>query len=287
MKAIFRHEFESYFKSMTGYVFIGFLLLFVGIYSYVYNLHSLLASFEYVLSGMSFIFLIIVPVITMKVIAEEKKQKTDQLLYSLPVTMTEVVMGKYLALLALMAIPTAVICIYPLILNFFGDVNLAGAYGAIAGFYFLGAALLAVGMFVSSITENQALAAGITFVLLLVNYFIYSLASYLPSTSYASLIAFAVLAVLIAFVFWLMTKNSYASFIFGVAMEVILIVLYIIDNTWFSNLFPDVMSQISLFERFNNFVDGIFDITAIVFFLSVAGFFIYLSIQSLEKRRWS
>ena len=134
---------------MTGYLFIGFLLLFVGVYSYVYNIQNSLANFEYVLSGMSFVFLLIIPVLTMGVIADEKRRNTDQLLYSLPLSMTEVVLGKYFAMLVVLLIPTAIICIYPLVLNLFGNVYLLKTFGAIIGFFFLGAALIAVGMFVS------------------------------------------------------------------------------------------------------------------------------------------
>ena len=108
MKAVFRHELSSYFRTMTGYLFIGFLLLFVGVYSYVYNIQNSLANFEYVLSGMSFVFLLIIPVLTMGVIADEKRRNTDQLLYSLPLSMTEVVLGKYFAMLVVLLIPTAV-----------------------------------------------------------------------------------------------------------------------------------------------------------------------------------
>lgn len=94
MKAVFRHELSSYFTNLTGYVFGAFLLLFAGIFTMVYNLKSALTNFEYVLGNMSFVFLVIVPILTMRVLAEERRQKTDQLLYSLPLTMTKVVLGK-------------------------------------------------------------------------------------------------------------------------------------------------------------------------------------------------
>ena len=87
MRAVFRHELSSYFTGVTGYVFSAFLLLFTGIYTMVYNLQSASVHFEYVLGSMSFVFLIIVPILTMRVLAEERRQKTDQLLYSLPLTM--------------------------------------------------------------------------------------------------------------------------------------------------------------------------------------------------------
>ena len=167
MRAVFRHELSSYFTGVTGYVFGAFLLLFTGIYTMVYNLQSASVHFEYVLGSMSFVFLIIVPILTMRVLAEERRQKTDQLLYSLPLTMTQVVLGKFAAMLVVFAAPMAVICLYPVVLSAYGNVYLPAAYGAIVGFFFLGMALLAIGMYISSVTESQAVAAGLCFVVML------------------------------------------------------------------------------------------------------------------------
>lgn len=287
MKAVFRHELSSYFRTMTGYLFIGFLLLFVGVYSYVYNIQNSLANFEYVLSGMSFVFLLIIPVLTMGVIADEKRRNTDQLLYSLPLSMTEVVLGKYFAMLTVLLIPTAIICIYPLILNLFGNVYLMKTFGAIIGFFFLGAALIAVGMFVSSLTESPAVAAGICFLLLLLNYFMSSLSGYLPATATPSLVALTALVLITALIIWMMTRSIAAAGIFAAAGVSALVILYLVNATWFAGLFPNIMSGLSLFERFNSFVDGVFDVKALIFYLTVCVLFIFLSIQSMDKRRWS
>ena len=111
----------------------------------------------------------------MRVIAEERKQKTDQLLYSLPITTTQVVIGKYLALLTVYLIPLCIICIYPLIFSQFGDVYLLTSYGSVFAFFVLGAALIAVGVFISSLTENQGFAAGIGIAVILLNYYSVSL----------------------------------------------------------------------------------------------------------------
>ena len=287
MKAVFRHELSSYFRTMTGYLFIGFLLLFVGVYSYVYNIQNSLANFEYVLSGMSFVFLLIIPVLTMGVIAAEKRKNTDQLLYSLPLSMTEVVLGKYFAMLVVLLIPTAVICFYPLILNLFGNVYLLKTFGAILGFFFLGAALIAVGMFVSSLTESPAVAAGICFLLLLLNYFMSSLSGYLPATATPSLVALTALVLITALIIWMMTKSIGAAGIFAAAGVAALVIMYLVNATWFAGLFPNIMSGLSLFDRFNSFVDGVFDIKALIFYLTVCILFVFLSIQSMDKRRWS
>ena len=287
MKAVFRHELSSYFTNLTGYVFGAFLLLFAGIFTMVYNLKSALTNFEYVLGNMSFVFLVIVPILTMRVLAEERRQKTDQLLYSLPLTMTKVVLGKYAAMLMMLLLPVGIVCLYPLILSSFGHVYLPASFSAIAGFFFLGAALLAIGMFISSVTDSQAVAAGLCFVAMLLNYYISSLASYVSTASCASLAAFTILILVLAVIIRLMTKSSFAALVVGIVLEAALLLWYLFHSSGFEGLFAQVMQELSLFDRFYQFVDGVFDVTSIVYFITVIGFFLFLSVQSMEKRRWS
>lgn len=232
MKAIFLRELKSYFTSLTGYAFAAFLLLFIGIYTMSVCLVGYYPNYEYVLGNTAFIFLLIVPIVTMKSFAEEKKQKTDQLLYALPIGMSKVVLGKYLALLAVFAVPLIPAAIYPLILKLYGSVSLSVVFATFVGFFLLGAALLAVGMFVSSLTESQALAAGASFLIILINFLSSSLASYMP-------------------------------------------------------IGGDLITSLSLFDRLDNFVYGILNMGDVVFYLSTAALFVFLTVQSLEKRRWS
>lgn len=287
MKAVLRHELSSYFTGLSGYVFGGFLLLFAGIYTLAYNLQMYYTNFEYVLGNMSFVFLVIVPVLTMRVLAEEKRQKTDQLLYSLPISMTEVVLGKYLAMLVLFLVPVLIICLYPLVLAQYGNVYLPAAYSAAFGFFCLGAALIAIGMFVSSLTESQPVAAGLCFVVMLINYFLSDLAGFVSTSAGASFGAFTALVLILMGVVRLMTKNTIAALITGIFGETVLVVNWILDSSVFEGLFPEIMSELSLFERFYQFVDGVFDLTGVVYFLTVIGVFLFLSVQSMEKRRWS
>ncbi len=287
MTAVFRHELSSYFKSVSGYVFGAFLLLFAGIYTTDINLNAGLTNFEYVLDYMCIIFLIIVPILTMRVVAEERRQRTDQLLYSLPLTMTEVVLGKYGALLVVFLAPMAVIGVYPLILSAFGNVYLPAAYSAWLGFFLLGAALLAIGMFISSLTESQAVAAGLCFVVMLVNYFITSLAGFISTTAFASFASFTVVILALAGIVWFMTRSGLASGVLALVLEAVLLFFYAGDTSAFEGLFPEVMENLSLFDQFYQFVNGVFDLRAVVYLLSVSGLFLFLTVQSLEKRRWS
>ena len=287
MSAILKHELRSYFHSLTAYVFGAFLLAFVGIGAMLYNIEAAVSNFEYVLGFAELIFVVIVPILTMRCIAEERKQKTDQLLYSLPVTTTQVVLGKYLALLILYLIPLAVIAVYPLIFAQFGDVYLLTAYGSILAFFVMGAALIALGVFLSSLTDNQGLAAGVGIAVILFNYFSVSLSEYVSSTSFGTLVVLLVLIVALGALIRHLTGNGNLAYWVSFALAVALLVFFFWNGTALEGLLPEIMTTLSLFERFDVFVNGVFDMTAIVYYLSVVVFFLFLSVQSLEKRRYN
>lgn len=287
MIAVLEHELKGYFHSLTAYVFGAFLLLFIGIGSMLYNLQAAVSNFEFVLSFSTLVFVVIVPILTMRVIAEERKQRTDQLLYSLPISTTQVILGKYLALLIVFLIPLCIVSVYPLIFSQYGDVYLLTSYGSLLAFFALGAALIAVGVFISSITENQGFAAGIGIAAILLNYFSVSLAEYVSATAFGSAVALAVLAILLGLLIRHLTQNG--NLAYGVAfvlLAAILVTSYV-DVTVFEGLLPKIMRQLSLFERFEVFVNGMFDMTGIFYYLSVIAFFLFLSVQSLEKRRYN
>lgn len=287
MSAVFRHELRSYFHSLTAYVFGAFLLAVVGLGSVLYNLQAAVSNFEFVLSFASIIFVVIVPILTMRTLAEERRQRTDQLLYSLPITTTQVVLGKYFALLVVYLIPLAVVSLYPLLFSQFGEVYLPTSYGSLFAFFMMGAALLAVGMFLSSLTDNQGFAAGIGIAAILLNYYSVSLAEYTSSTAMGSLIALYVIALLLGVVIHNLTRNE--NLAYGVTLVLIaaLSVAYFVNSSAFEGLLPDIMTKLSLFRQFNSFVNGAFDLTAIVYYVSVMGFFLFLSVQSMEKRRYN
>ena len=287
MGAIFRHELRNYFHSLTAYVFGAFLLAVVGLGSVLYNLQAAVSNFEFVLSFASIIFVVIVPILTMRTLAEERRQRTDQLLYSLPITTTQVVLGKYFALLVVYLIPLAVVSLYPLLFSQFGEVYLPTSYGSLFAFFMMGAALLAVGMFLSSLTDNQGFAAGIGIAAILLNYYSVSLAEYTSSTAMGSLIALYVIALLLGVVIHNLTRNE--NLAYGVTLVLIaaLSVAYFVNSSAFEGLLPDIMTKLSLFRQFNSFVNGAVDLTAIVYYVSVMGFFLFLSVQSMEKRRYN
>lgn len=287
MIAVLKHELRNYFHSLTAYVFGAFLLVFVGIGAMLYNLQAAVSNFEFVLSFSSLIFVVIVPILTMRVIEEERKQKTDQLLYALPISTVEVVIGKYLALLILYFIPLCVIATYPIIFSQYGEVYLLTSYGSLLAFFIMGAALIAMGVFISSLTENQGFAAGIGIAAILLNYFSVSLAEYVSATALGSAIAIFVLAGLFGWVIHHLTKNEMLSYGISLGLMAITVIVFFVDGTKFEGLIPNIMKKISLFDRMDTFVNGVFDMTAIIYFVSVIVFFLFLSVQSLEKRRYN
>lgn len=287
MLAILKHELRNYFRSLTAYVFGAFLLAVVGIGAMLYNLQAAVSNFEFVLSFSSMIFVVIVPLLSMRVIAEERKQKTDQLLYSLPISTTQVVMGKYLALLIVYLIPLCIIAAYPLVFSQYGDVYLLTSYGSLLAFFIMGAALLAVGVFISSLTENQGLAAGIGMAAILFNYFSVSLAEYVSATAIGSALVIGILSVLLGLGIYHMTKNQILSYGVCLGLAAVDGIAFLVNPNLFEGLLPDIMKQLSLFDRLDTFVNGVFDMTAVIYYLSVIGFFLFLSVQSLEKRRYN
>lgn len=287
MTAVYRRELGSYFKGALGYLFTAFLLIFAGIYTMAYNLSGNYSNFEYVLDAISFIYLIAVPILSMRVMAEERKQKTDQLLYSLPIKMSDVVLGKYFAMVTVLAVPCAVMGLYPLILSRFGAVHFPTAYASLLGFFLLGASLLSIGLFISSMTDNQVAAAVICLVAMLLLYFMTGLSSFLSTAAITSMICLCIVAILFAAILYLLTKNTIISFVTGIVLVGGLALAYTADASLFEGLFPNIFNQMSVFNRFSTFVNGVFDLTAIVYFISVAVIFLFLTVQALEKRRWS
>lgn len=287
MSAVYRKELRTYFTGMTAPVFIAFILLMTGIFTVVYNLQGLYPNFEVTVNQVVFVYLLAVPVLTMRSVAEEKHSRTDQLLYSLPVSMTSIVMAKYLAMVTVLAIPVAVMAFYPLLLASFGTVHLASAYGMLLAFFLLGSALIAIGMFISSLTESQVIAAVVSLAVTLLIYFMSGLANMISADASVSLIAFLALAVVIGLVVNAMIRNTVLSLSVTAILALVTIGVYLVDSSLFAGAVPEILSAISLFDRLTTFQNGMFDLTAIIFYLSVCGLFVYLTVQSLEKKRWN
>lgn len=170
MLAILKREIKSYFQNVIGWLFVGAILAVFGVYFFAYNLQNGYPYVSYPLSSITFVLLIAVPILSMRSLAEERKSKVDQLLLTAPVSVGKIVLAKYLAMVAVFTLAVAIIAISPLILSVFGTVAMGESYVAILGFWLMGCLFLAVGLFLSAITESQVIAAVLSFIVLFLCY---------------------------------------------------------------------------------------------------------------------
>lgn len=287
MLAVYKKELRSYLTSMVGYVFIAFVLLILGIYFTAYNLQYASPDFGATLSSVTFLFLIITPVLTMRILAEEKKNRTDQLLLTAPVPVWKVVLGKYLSMVTIYAIPIIISAFYPMIMGKYGVISYPMAYVAVIGFFFLGCAQIAVGLFLSSVTESQVIAAVLTFGILFCSYMMDGIESFFSDTAVSSMVAFLILAVVLGIVVYQLTKNIIFSSCVGGVLVIVVAAVYFIKPTIFTGLIQKFLNLFAIANHFDNFVGGIFDVTGIIYMLSVVCIFVFLTVQCIQKRRWS
>lgn len=236
MSAIFKREFKAFFQTVIGWIFIAANLFVLGVYFTVYNMMQAYPYIAYTLSGVMFLFIICMPVLSMRILAEERKAKTDQLLFTSPISIGKIVIGKYLAMVCVFAVTVVVACVYPIVMSFFGTIAMGEAYTAILAYFLYGLACLAIGMFISSVTESQVIAAVISFAILFIGYMMSGLESLISSSG---------------------------------------------------NLFTKFLSWFDLRTPCTDMMSGVFDVTSVVYYITVIALFIFLTCQSIQKRRWS
>lgn len=286
MPALYKKELKLYFVTITGYVFLAFMLLSTGIYSSLVNFVYYSPCFEYAVKNMSFVLLIAIPLLTMRVFADEKKQKTEQLLFLLPMDLKDIVLGKYLALITVTLIPAIIMCFYPLILSLYGVVNYKTALTAILAFYFLECALCSIGMFASSLTENQLIAAVLSFGIFLVCYMIPSVKENISPAYAFSFKAFSAVIIIVAFIVFFASSSIPAAVIVGAVFEIPLLIIYFKNPTWLSGKFAEFVNCFALFDKLGTFVNGVCDITVFIYYITVSALFVCFTIQSVGRRRW-
>ena len=288
MIAIYKRELRSYFHSMIGYVFIAFLVAYTGIYFLAYNLNYGYPYFSYVLSGIMFVYLVAIPILTMRCFAEDKKNKTDQMLLTAPVSLFKIVLGKYLAMVTIMAIPCLIYLIFPLIIKAQGTAYILVDYLAIFVFFLLGCVYIAIGMFVSSLTESVIIAAIGAFGILLLTYLWSGILNFIPSAAWANAVAVAVLLSLVVLAIWNMTKNIVISGVLELIVVAGTIITYVVKKSVFESLLSTFLGKLELTEVFSNIADNhLLDVGGIILYLSLIVLFFFLTMQMIQKRRWS
>lgn len=288
MLAIYERELKSYFHSMTGCVFIAFLVMFTGIYFMAYNLNAGYPYFSYTLSGSLIVFLVGIPLLTMRSFSEERKTKTDQLLLTASVSLTKVVLGKYFAMVTVLAVPNVIFCLFPLLIKLQGTAYLLVDYSSIAVFFLLGCVYLAIGMFMSSLTESQIIAFISTFGILLLLYLWDGILSFLPGSAFSGMIGILLILTLIVVYIYHMTKNwMLAAGIEAVGIAAALIV-YFVKSSLYENLLTKLLGRLALADVFMNISSSnIVDVSGLLLYVSILIIFVFLTIQTIQKRRWS
>ncbi len=287
MGAVYERELKGYLHGMTGIIFISVNLLFSGLMLFLENLKYQDPKMEALIYYQLMILFLTIPILTMRSIAEDRRQKTDQLLYSLPLSLPKIVLAKYFALLTTAVLPTLVSLLYPLILSLYGTVNFGTTYTALLTQALFIALLCAIGMFISSLTESPAIAAILTLTVNAALFLMSFFTTAIPQTELASLIGFAVIIVLVAFLAYYMTKSVIAAYAVGAVGIVAEIILYFVKKDLFAGAINKVIDAMSVFSRVDLGTSGILDLSGIVYFVTAAVLFVFLSVQAVEKRRWS
>lgn len=234
MGAIFRRELGSFFTSSIAYVYLAVFYALSGYFFYGSSLYSATTDMTSFFASLFTVIVILIPILTMKSFSEEKKQKTEQGLLTAPVSLGGIVLGKYFATLLMYIMGISITLVYALILSYFGAV----AWNIVIANYFalllLGAAFIAVTMFISSLTENQVVAA-----------------------------------------------------VFGILTLMVLYLLDLIAGYIKIDFIANLLTSLSFYTKYNEFTCGIFNLSSVIYYISTAVIFNFLTIRIFEKRRWS
>ena len=287
MAAIFKRETKSYYTGMVGYVTAAVSLFFLGLYFTNRNLMYASSDFASVLYTTTLIMLFLLPAISMRSFAEDRRNKTDQLLLTSPVSVAKMVLGKYFAMLTVLALPCLLFCLCPLIIKLNGTATLAVDYATLLMFFLLGSVCIAVGLLVSSLTESQVIAAIGTFGAVLFLLLWNSLVSYIPSSAAASLVGFLLLAVLLGVVIHALTGNYLLSGIVTAVAAAAEVIVYLVQRSRFDDLLPTLLDKFSVTEAFSNFASyHLFDFTGLILYLSLDFLLVFITVQLIQRRRY-
>jgi ABC-2 type transport system permease protein len=288
MFAVFKRELRAYFSSPIGFVVIGLFLALSGIFFAAGNLLGASSEYNGLLSTMAFIFLFLVPILTMRLLTEETRQHTDQMLITSPLSVTAIVVGKYLAAVAVFLITLLVTVLYPVMMSFFALLGLAWwkILGGYIGLFLLGAAFIAVGLFFSSLTESQIVAAVATYTALLLMWIIDALTQMVPTGWLYGLAFVAVVAAALSLLIWLSTRSIPATAASAVLLAAAIAVAAVLKQSLYEGLIAKVMAWFSLLKRYEDFNLGILGLSPVVYYLSFSAAFVFLTVRMIDRKRW-
>lgn len=290
MKAIYEREIRAYFRSMQAYIFLALFVCITGVFFSVVNITYGYCDFAgYVLSNsyyMLFIYAIVIPILTMRMFAEEKKQKTDQLLLTSPVSVWEIVLGKYFAAVTVFLIGIVLITIFPAIIAFHGELPIANTISGYIGMLLFSAAMMAIGTMISSLTEEPVISAIISAVAGLLVLFFSSLVSVLPDGVVPTFLFFGIIVLVIAVLFFLDTGKLRISVIALLAGAAVTAGLYFWQKDWFAYGLTSSLNWLSLEKRYEEFLNGILNLSSVCYMLTVCAVCLFLTTWIIKRRRW-
>lgn len=287
MIAILKRELKAYFLTPIGYIYMSLFLLVGGVLFAFGNLTSHSSSYSGFLGSILFMFLLATPILTMRLFTDEMRMKTDQLLLTSPVRITEVVLGKYLAALIVFTITLVITIFYAILISVYGDLDTSKTIGGYIGFFLIGCSFISIGLFVSATTENQVVAAIITFGALLLTYIMDAIQSGVPSTQSSGIIFAIVIALAIGAWIYFSTRNLIITGVVLAICGILIAVFFLFDKSVYLGFIGNVLAWFSLMKRYQDFTQGLLKIDSIVYYLSFSAFFVFLTVRLIEKRRWS
>jgi ABC-2 type transport system permease protein len=279
---------KSYFHSVAAYIFLALFLAASGIYFSVICMGYGYTDYAgYIYSNITILYIVIVPILTMRLMAEERKQRTDQLLLTSPVRVSGIVIGKYLAVLTLL-LGTVIISVCQAgVLSLYGTVNWKTVLTGSLGYFLLGACLLAIGLFISAMTENQVIAAAVSFGVVLICMLLPNISDQLPERARHTYVVCAIAVLLLGWFFWKETKNVIAGVIaLAVGGAAIGLASYFKADLFESGL-SKIVEWFSVVDRFYDFCSGVLNASSIIYYVSFSAVFVFLTIWVTEKRRWN
>jgi ABC-2 type transport system permease protein len=287
MFAIFKRELKAYFLTPIGYLYMGLFLLLAGVFYFIENILSGRSHFTGFLGSILVIYLFAIPLLTMRLFSEEKRQKTDQLLLTSPVSIMGIVCGKFFAALAVYSGTLAVTSAYTVVIALYGDLQTWETLGSYIGFIFLGSCYISVGIFISAVTENQLTAALVSFFSLMFIWLIDPVSRMVPADTKSGIIsAVVLLGILLIFIFfntrnWVIVLG--AALLGGLAIGG----FYLFKRDVFFGFIRKILGWFSLNSRYEPFSTGLLKFNSLLYYASFSGLFLFLTVRLIEKRRWN
>ena len=286
MTAILKKELRTYFVTMTAYIYLGIFVLLMGIFFVFANIDGRSPHFADSLGLMQFLFFVFIPALTMRLFSEETRQRTNQLLFTSPLKISDVVIGKFAAAVTLFGVSLLMILVFPFILSFYTDVEVREVFSVLLGFFLLGASYISVGLFISSLTDDQIVAAVVTFAVILMFIFMSAFAQSMPVNRIVSGGFVGGIIVIIGFYIYVSAKNVWASAVFCGVAGAVAVALRFINPNLYDGVIPRVLAWVNVMQRFGAFSNGVLRLSDITYYLTFIGVFLFLTVHVIERRRW-